>query len=170
MRASCAVVATALTITTSASADDWRASASTGLIILGPPEYPTGGIMPEVGVERTIGGGAGYSVGAAASCGAFGFGNFPGVLCGVTPTLTAHPAKSLHVPLTLGVDIGRIPVCNTWGMCFYYIGVYPEASVGMRYDVRKTWSAELRVRARYVSTYGWSGISWQPTASVATSF
>lgn len=145
-----------------AHAAPWRFSGGAGVIVLGPASAPTGGLMPELRLERVLVSRDAVRASLAASAGGFVSGGVLGVIAGVAPTVEASPARSIRLSVSAGVDFGSVPVCNPWALCLSYLGIFPQAALGASYALDDRWSVQALVRARYVTTFGWEGASWQP--------
>lgn len=151
----------------------WSGEVGAGWIVLGPGERPTGGIMPTIGGAYTVPLGESARAHAALSAGVFGLGGdvaWLGVLAGPEVGASMSPVKGVSVGASVGVDGGRIPVCNPWGLCLPYWAITPRASVAASYDVAEAFAVAASLQARYVATLGWSGVSWEPRVAGRVSF
>lgn len=177
-----AVLLAVLLAASSARAEEhprtWRAEASVRYVVLGNVN-PTGGLAPQLAGGRTWAFGA-WEAGVGGEALAFGFGGAPrwyGVLAGPTAHASWGCAPGaacipLRFGLDIGLDIGRLPVCNDWPagtLCLRFWGLYPRASVEVAYEVSPGLAAVASFSGRAIRTLAWSGPSWEPTLGLRLS-
>lgn len=162
-----AIIAASLLVTSLANAEprtiDIAASAS--YVVIGGGRN-TGGLMPSIAWRWTWQARA-ADLSLGAHLGLFGFGGSPrwmGVLGGPTAAIAWHPRSAWTVGVGVDVDVGRLPVCNAWGLCLRYIGVFPAGSVGGAYVLANHVEATAALTVRAVSTLGWTGATFEPAA------
>lgn len=167
----------ALTVSARAEAQEakprpWSVDGGLGLLVLGPGERPTGGPMPSIGARYTLQLGDSALAHAGLSGGAFGFGDtaWLGWLVGPEVGAGVSPLKNVSLGASFGLDGGRIPVCNDWGLCLPYWSLVPRGAVSASLDVGEAFAIEASLQARYVSTLGWTGVAWEPRMVGRVSF
>lgn len=98
--------------------------------------------------------------------GAFGFASGEprtlGVFGGLTIGVAARPWTALAVSFQAAMDVGRLPVCNAWGLCLRYIGLYPAAALGAAWSLDGRFAVGGSLTVRGVNTIAWQGASWEP--------
>ena len=143
----------------------WQAELNAATLSVRPP---VGGVLAGGRHVWRVGG---WGLGAGGELAVFGLGAGPdwiGVLGG--PTIAVEtppmrlPARMGVATVTLGAaaDAGRLKVCNTWGICPHFRGLYPSATLGARYVAHKHFDTGLAITARWIRTYVYEGISWEP--------
>ncbi len=156
-------------------AGDWSAAARTSYAWLGPRERPTGGLMITGSLMRSIGLGRNSEVAVGAEGAAFGFdsgGRWTAILGGLVAVVrTEVPlTRAWLVGVGVHLDGGRLPVCNAWGLCLQYAGLFPAASAGVRYEASERVAFDLGGGARWVRTLAWSGAAGEGNFSGAVYF
>jgi hypothetical protein len=135
-------------------------------VVLGG-ERATGGLMPLAAARHTwllsdVG-----DVAVGAEFGAFGFGSetrWIGILGGPTVSGSARPwSGPVAVSLAFAASVGRIPVCNDWGLCLRYVGLFPSANLSVAYYTNRVLAIGASCSVRYVDTLAWTGASWEPS-------
>ena len=172
------LIAAALVLAPSiASAEEhprtWRVEATVRHVILGN-RNPTGGIAPQLAGSHAWPLSSSFEVDAGVEALAFGFSSarWMGVLVGPHGGV-AFRAAALRLDLDVGLDVGRIPVCNDWpdgALCVRFWGIFPRTSIGASYDVTPGLAAVASFSARFVRTLAWSGVSWEPSLGARASW
>lgn len=166
-----AVAAAALLLASAAAAEErpsrrWDIDVRASWVIVGPAERLTGGVMPNLSVRHSWAAG-GFDLAVGGELGAFGFADetrWIGVLGGVTAGASWRPADWFSAEVTARIDGGRIPVCNAWGLCLRYVGLFPAADVAVGFWASKVIAGGVAVTGRYVDTLAWTGVGWEPAA------
>lgn len=159
----------------------WQADMRLGYIILGgaPTETgeptTTGGVMASADARHVWHVRDWLDASAGLAGGAFGFedeAHWIGFVGGPTAGVSLHvPDRPFGLGLDLApLDGGRLPVKNAWGMPMRYWGWYPAATISLSYATSDNLSFVAGCSARWVSTLGWTGASWNPSIAGRFSF
>lgn len=139
----------------------WSVFAAVGNVWLGPPERPTGGASVSLGGRYSWPLGKRAMLDAGLSAETFGFAggsHWMALIVGPSAGVSVSPVEGLRLGLDFDVPYGRVPVCNDWGLCLRYWGIYPGAALHALYG-GETVGAVVDVTVRLVDTLGWTGIS-----------
>lgn len=144
----------------------WEIDVRAAYVVLGDAVL-TGGLMPVVAARHAWAlGRADVFVGA--ELGAFGLGDgthLVGVLGGPTVGGSLRPwGGAVATGLEVAAGIGRIPVCNNWGLCVRHVGLFPAATITGAWYAGKLAAVGAFLTVRYVNTLAWEGASWEPGA------
>ncbi|WP_437753728.1 hypothetical protein [Sorangium sp. So ce1389] len=148
----------------------WQVDVKAAYVVLGAhAARATGGIMPSVtGMHRWPLRDA-VDIGIGADVGLFGLGGgarWLGLLGGPTASARVMPFRvPLSFELTARLDVGRIPVCNAWGLCLRYLGFFPAAELGAAYLSTQHVAVVATCGVRFIRTLAWSGVSVEPAAA-----
>jgi hypothetical protein len=143
----------------------WSVDASVSWVVLGG-KRTTGGFAPTLAGrhEWQLGELVRLQLGLSASV--FGFSDDSrniGFFVGPTVGIGVDPKKwGLTGAATIAGDYGRAPVCNDWGLCLRYWGLWPKGTVAVAYAPSESLAVVAGLSARFVDTLGWSGFSWEP--------
>ncbi|WP_437801145.1 hypothetical protein [Sorangium sp. So ce693] len=171
----CAGLAAISLVSTVARAEDgtpprWQIDVKAAYVVLGArAARATGGIMPSVtGLHRWPVREA-VDVGIGAGVGLFGLGGdarWLGVLGGPATAARIVPFRiPLSFELATRLDFGRIPVCNTWGLCSRYHGFFPAVEAGASYRSTEHMAVAATCGVRFVQKLAWSGVSVEPAVA-----
>ncbi len=149
---------------TAASAEEKQVistEARAGMLVMGS-ERPTGGL--------TLGAGLRYLGPLTEKCGIYGGAgaavvapndgwHWMGVLlsteaggwCGAGPW---------HLSAGLGLPVGQLPTCTSWGLCIRSNGLFPEAVARVAYRA-ESFRLGLEAGGMWVNTLPWSGAAIQ---------
>lgn len=148
--------------------DPWSIDLTGAFVVLGD-QRETGGFMPTLSGLRSRELSRRWSVAAGAELGVFGFSDearWIGVLAGPVGRVSLRPTRwPVVFGLGLHGSVGRIPVCNNWGLCLRFIGVYPAGDLSLRVESKGV-HAGGALAVRYVSTLAWTGASVEPSGYV----
>lgn len=165
-----AVVAAALlALASEASAEEdrrWSAEARSGWAVLGPGERPTGGLTLGAAARYSSRVGESWGWHAGASMDAVGVGDswhWLGIVGGPDAGVWAR-LDPVRVELTLELPYGQLPVCNDWGLCLRYWGIYPGANVRAAWQPSDAAVLGAELGGLYVDTLGWTGVGWTARA------
>lgn len=124
-------------------------------------DRPTGGPMPAVEVRKAWALDGVWKVAVGAQVGLFGLGDDPhwvGVMGGPTVAVRAAPwHNGLELGLGMSADFGRLPVCNSWGLCLRYVGFFPGVAASIAYNTQAHSSFGVTVAVHDVDTLAWHG-------------
>lgn len=154
----------------------WSAGLSAAYVILGPEGRRTGGLMPALAVRRIWALSDAVQLGVGVRVGAFGFADetrWLGWLGGLAVEAEIRPARSapaLSIPIAVRLEGGRVPVCNSWGLCLRFVGLYPALETGLSYRLGGTAAVSTVIAARYVRTLAWEGVSVEPALGAQLSW
>jgi hypothetical protein len=145
----------------------WSVDVSASLVVLGD-KRPTGGIAPTLAGRYQWELGELLRLQLGLSAAAFGFGDElrnAGFFVGPTASIGLDLKEwGLSGSAMLTADWGRAPVCNDWGLCVRYWGLWPKGTIAAAYAPIETFAVVGGLSARIVDTLGWGGVSWEPTA------
>jgi hypothetical protein len=148
----------------------WQLDAKASYVVLGArAARATGGIMPSLTGWYTWPIREAIDLGLGADLGVFGLGgtaHWIGVLGGPTAAARFMPFSiPLSFELSARLDIGRIPVCNAWGLCLRYVGFFPAAEAGAAYQWTPRVAATATCGVRILQTLAWSGATVEPAVA-----
>ncbi len=146
-------------------ANPWQVDLRGSHVVLGG-ERETGGFMPVLAAQKSFEVAKDLRLGIGGDVGLFGLGGAPrwiGFLAGPTGSISYQASKAIGLGARLSSGLGRIPVCNDWGLCLRYWGLFPSFAATGTYTPRDNISFELSMAGRYVNTLAWSGASWEPS-------
>ncbi|WP_437926508.1 hypothetical protein WMF37_47135 [Sorangium sp. So ce291] len=148
----------------------WQVDVKAAYVVLGArAARATGGIMPSVTGLRRWPVREAVDIGVGADVGLFSLGggtHWLGVLGGPAAAARVLPFRvPLSFELTARVDFGRVPVCNTWGLCLRYVGFFPAAELGVAYQSTPHVAVVATCGVRAIRTFAWSGVSVEPAAA-----
>lgn len=163
-----ALFAASLTIAGTAGAIEqkahvWSLDVGGGYVVLGG-NPTTGGIAPSGRWQRCWSPSTVIDLGLGVEASAFGFGGgsrwigFVGGLVGSA----SFRFGGAGIEFQAAADAGRIPVCNAWGLCLRYWGVFPRTALVVTYAVGGITRLGVSLSGQYVNTLGWTGWSAQP--------
>lgn len=146
MRTRTIVVACIIAVPNAAHADEthdraWSLSAEVGYTILGPSRHQTGGTSPGASLTyrhaitttwSMLGGARFQMIGIESGA------RWIGILGGVGAGVELHASHSFATNASAHIDAGRLPVCNTWGLCLRFNGLYPALETQVLVT-RKAW-------------------------------
>lgn len=128
--------------------------------------YTTGGVFPQAFVRGAwspypwldLHAGAGFGVlGPERELRDVGFLGGPEVGARARPW-----AGPVAVGLSVAFDIGRMPVCNEWGLCPRFVGIYPATTLSVGYETAQRLAFGGTLTMRHIETLAWTGQSWEP--------
>lgn len=148
----------------------WEIDVKAAYVVLGArAAHATGGIMPSVTGLRRWPVRDAVDVGIGADVGLFGLGGdarWLGVLGGPAAAVRVMPFRApLSFELAARLDFGRIPVCNAWGLCLRYLGLFPAVEAGAAYLSTQHVAVVATCGVRFIRTLAWSGVSVEPAAA-----
>ncbi|AGP40213.1 hypothetical protein SCE1572_40345 [Sorangium cellulosum So0157-2] len=148
----------------------WEIGVKAAYVVLGGrATRATGGIMPSITGLRRWPIREAVDIGIGADVGLFGLGGdarWLGVLGGPAAAIRAMPFRApLSLELTTRLDFGRIPVCNAWGLCLRYLGLFPAVEAGAAYLSTQHVAIVATCGVRFINTLAWSGVSVEPAAA-----
>lgn len=155
------------------AANRWEAGATAAVVVLGPAERQTGGVMPGLSVRHVWSAGDHAELGLGAQVGAFGFGDetrWIGVLGGLHGSAAWRPIRGLSLSGEFDADVGRIPICNPWGLCLRFIGLFPSFNGGVTWHHGDRFALRATAGVRVVEALAWSGIAGQGGVSGVVSW
>lgn len=141
----------------------FRVDASVGYVMLGGKPQ-TGGAAPSLSGRALLRVNERVTAGAGGGVTAFGFmggARWVAVLGGPVFSIGAR-LSSVVVECEASFDFGRVPVCNAWGLCLRYWGMFPRLGAHAGYQVHERFAVGGSVSVRVVNTLGWSGVSFEP--------
>lgn len=141
----------------------WATEARASYVVIGGGR-PTGGMMPSFVAKRSWALAEHVDLAVGAHFGMFGFGggtSWLGVLGGPAAWVAWRPS-SISFTLGANADVGRVPVCNAWGYCMRYIGLFPAGELATSWAASSRFDMTVTLDVRAVSTWGWSGATVEP--------
>lgn len=148
----------------------WHVDVKAAYVVLGAhAARATGGIMPSVAALHVWPVREAVNIGVGADIGLFGLGGkarWLGVLGGPTAAARIMPFRMPWTfELSARLDFGRIPVCNTRGLCLRYLGFFPAVETGAAYQPAEHVALVASCGLRIIRTLAWSGASVEPAAA-----
>lgn len=141
----------------------WSADLTPGWTWIGHGRQ-TGGLTPSLAIWRTWHPREALDLAIGGDVSAFGFGaggRWFAALTGPAARAAWRPIKPLAIGLGARLDVGRIPVCNTWApaYCMRFWGFFPAGELEASYDVQAHASAVFGAKLRGINTWLWGGVS-----------
>lgn len=144
----------------------WDVETRASYVVIGGGRE-TGGLMPSLSARHLWAPSEKVDLTLGARLGLFGLGGgsrWIGVLGGPTASAGWHPSPAWTLGAGVDFDVGRIPVCNAWGLCMRYVGLFPAAEIGGAYAVAAHAEITAALTVRVISTWAVTAPTFEPAA------